>query len=69
MPAAATATDTAATFTVGVLTKEAADSAYAAEDYARAASLYAALIAANGESPEIYFNLGNAYYRQDSLAR
>ena len=64
-----TAADTTATFTVDVLSKEAADSAYAAEDYARAASLYAALIAANGESPEIYFNLGNAYYRQDSLAR
>lgn len=50
-------------------TKAAADSAYAHEDFARAAQLYAALIQANGESPEIYFNLGNAYYRQDSLAR
>lgn len=46
-----------------------ADSAYVAEDYQRAAEIYTALLEQNGESATIYYNLGNAYYRMDSLGR
>ena len=49
--------------------KALADSAYANEDYVHAAALYRAQIDSLGESSTLYFNLGNCYYRQDSLAR
>ncbi|MBO4906450.1 MAG: SH3 domain-containing protein [Bacteroidaceae bacterium] len=49
--------------------KALADSAYTAEDYQLAASLYSALLAENGESAMIYYNLGNSYFRMDSLGR
>lgn len=66
----ATDADTAAVVTTAVAVNKAeADSAYAAEEFERAAFLYRSLIAQNGESAEIYYNLGNCYYRQDSLAR
>ena len=50
-------------------TKAEADSAYAHEDFATASGIYQALLAANGGSAQLYFNLGNCYYRQDSIAR
>ena len=50
-------------------TKAEADSAYAHEDFAAATRMYQALLAANGGSAQLFFNLGNAYYRQDSIAR
>lgn len=52
----------------GVPTKAAADSAYAHERYADAARIYRQLINAQGESAQLYYNLGNCYYRQDSVA-
>lgn len=52
-----------------VPTKAAADSAYAHERYADAARIYRQLISAQGESAQLYYNLGNCYYRQDSVAR
>ena len=69
MPGSTSAADTTAVVATAEVSKAAADSAYAHEQFERAAQLYAALIDANGESAEIYFNLGNCYYRQDSLAR
>lgn len=45
-----------------------ADSAYAREDYAKAVEIYEQLLKDNGESAELYYNLGNAYYRQDKIA-
>lgn len=51
------------------VTKAQADSAYAHEDYETAAGIYEQLIRENGESAQVYFNLGNAYYRQDKMAR
>ena len=33
------------------------------------AGIYEQLIRENGESAQVYFNLGNAYYRQDKMAR
>jgi len=40
-----------------------ADSAYNKEDYASAVRLYHQAIEADGVSPEVCYNLGNAYYR------
>ena len=42
-----------------------ADSAYNAEDYRAAIELYKESIAKEGISSQIYYNLGNAYYRAD----
>ncbi len=50
------------------LDKADADSAYAQEDYTKAARLYQSLIDSLGESAVLYYNLGNCYYRQDSIA-
>ncbi len=51
-----------------VATKALADSAYADENYQQAIVLYEQLLA-NGVSAEIYYNLGNAYYRMDNITR
>lgn len=40
-----------------------ADSAYAADDFARAAAMYQEVMKRNGSSPALYYNLGNCYYR------
>lgn len=40
-----------------------ADSAYNADNFAQAIALYEDVIASEGTSPNVYFNLGNAYYR------
>jgi len=42
---------------------ELADSAYNKDDFASAIRLYEEVIASEGDSPAIYFNLGDAYYR------
>lgn len=44
-----------------------ADSAYNAENYREAINLYLQSIAQDGVSSDIYYNLGNAYYRNDRL--
>ena len=41
--------------------KEVGDSAYAKGDYQAAIEAYQAILADNSISPEIYYNLGNAY--------
>ena len=46
--------------------KAVADSAYAKEDYQTAISIYESLLSDN-VSPELYYNLGNAYYRLDDM--
>lgn len=48
------------------VTKAEADSAYVAGDYQRAVTLYDSLLQA-GVSYELYYNLGNAYYRMDDI--
>lgn len=50
-------------------TKAEADSAYVQEDYATAAQFYQMMIDSCGGSAQLYYNLGNCYYRQDSIAR
>jgi len=45
----------------------AADSAYAADNFVLAEQLYLQSITHDGSSSTIYYNLGNAYYRQGNL--
>ena len=49
-------------------TKASADSLYAAEHYQQAAHEYEALLK-QGISSDIYYNLGNCYYRMDDMTR
>ena len=42
-----------------------ADSAYRIADYEQAASLYEEVLASGFASPDLYYNLGNTYYRLD----
>ena len=54
--------------TAGAVTKEEADSAYAQGHYQQAAKYYEELLQ-SGVSVDIYYNLGNAYYRMDEMPR
>ncbi len=49
-------------------TKIAGDSAYVKKDYALAIQIYEALLK-EGEAAEIYYNLGNAYYKTGEIAK
>lgn len=46
-----------------------ADSAYNKEDYRLAITLYNQDLAENGPDAQVYYNLGNAYFRNDNLGR
>ena len=48
------------------VTKAQADSAYQQEQYQQAAHIYEQLLK-RGESADLYYNLGNAYYRMDDI--
>ena len=50
-------------------TKAQADSAYINNDYANAVYLYEDILANQGESADIYYNLGNSYYKMDNIAK
>lgn len=45
-----------------------AEAAYTKEDYGKAVELYEGLLKSYGESAEIYYNLGNAYYKENKIA-
>jgi len=49
-------------------TKIKGDSAYIQEDYDTAIQLYEALLK-NGEAAEVYYNLGNSYYKKGEIAK
>jgi len=49
-------------------TKEEADNAYSQERYQQAAQLYKGVLQ-KGDSPDLYYNLGNCYYRMDSMTQ
>ena len=51
------------------LTKAQADSAYVNNDYASAIYIYEDILANQGESADIYYNLGNSYYKMDNIAK
>ncbi len=46
-----------------------ADSAYVNADYSTAITAYEYIIANKGEAPELYYNLGNAYYKSNQIAK
>lgn len=46
-----------------------ADSAYNAEDFRRAIELYNEAISTDGPGSDVYYNLGNAYFRNDNLGK
>ncbi|MCD8183742.1 MAG: tetratricopeptide repeat protein [Bacteroides sp.] len=50
------------------VTKAEGDSAYIRNDYASAIQIYENLLK-KGESAEVYYNLGNSYYKADDIAR
>jgi len=55
-------------FAQGVTLKQ-ANVLYAQNNYAAAAQQYEAIRQTQGESPELYYNLGNAYYRTGEIAQ
>lgn len=52
----------------GAVSKSAGDSAYIKEDYATAAQIYEGLLS-DGESADVYYNLGNSYYKLGEIAK
>lgn len=46
-----------------------ADSAYNKEDYPQAVHLYNQILSEQGRSAEVYYNLGNAWYRRGNTAQ
>ena len=50
------------------VTKAQGDSAYMRNDYASAIQIYESLLK-KGEAAEIYYNLGNSYYKADDIAK
>lgn len=55
-------------FTAQAVSKQQADSAYIEEHYQQAAQQYKALLE-KGVSADLYYNLGNCYYRMDSMTQ
>lgn len=51
------------------ITKAAADSAYINEQYDTAIAIYEELLSKKGTAAEVYYNLGNAYFRVDNIAK
>ena len=47
---------------------KAAETAYAAEQYDKAIELYESILKSYGDSYELYYNLGNSYYKEGKIA-
>ena len=54
--------------TLDSLSKSTADSLYSANNYTSAISIYTKILIEKGVSPELYYNLGNCYYKQNDMA-
>ena len=54
---------------VSAQTKQEADSLYAKERYEAAAAVYQKVIDKYGVAPELFYNLGNCYYKLDETAK
>ena len=52
-----------------VYTKAVGDSAYSQGRYSEAIDVYEGIIAEHGSSAELYYNLGNAYFRNNQLGK
>lgn len=48
---------------------QSATEAYVEGDFTEAVSLYSSIVEQGYESADLYFNIGNGYYKQDSLAK
>lgn len=57
------------TFQAVASTKTVADSAYAKNDFKQAITLYEQVLDREGESAEVYYNLGNSYYKDKQIAK
>lgn len=53
---------------LNVVTKAEGDSAYMRNEYGKAIQIYETLLK-RGEAAEIYYNLGNSYYKSEEIAR
>lgn len=53
----------------GNLSKGKADSAYMNNDYVSAIQYYEDLLKERGEAADVYYNLGNSYYKADNIAK
>ncbi len=51
------------------ITKPEADALYEKENYAEAAKAYEAILSQQGVASEVYYNLGNCYYKMDDIPR
>lgn len=49
--------------------KQEADNAYAREQYQKASQIYSQLLQKGGKSPELFFNLGDCYYRMGDMTK
>ena len=63
------AADTVSVSSSSGATKHVADSLYEKEAFAEAVVMYEDIIANKGISADIYYNLGNCYYKLDDVAR
>ena len=54
---------------IEMVTKAQADSAYVNNDFANAVYMYENILANQGESADIYYNLGNSYYKMNQIAK
>lgn len=52
-----------------LITKSQADSAYISGDYASAIAIYEDILAKKGVSADLYYNLGNSYYKNNNIAK
>jgi tetratricopeptide (TPR) repeat protein len=52
-----------------IITKTMADSAYINNDFASAVMMYETILDKEGESADLYYNLGNSYYKMDNIAK
>ena len=50
-------------------TKAQGDNAYVRNDYAAAIQIYESLLKTKGEAADIYYNLGNSYYKMGDMAK
>lgn len=53
---------------LGEVSKQEGDSAYIKNDFTSAIQIYEALLK-KGEAAEVYYNLGNSYYKADEIAK
>ena len=69
LPLMVVAQDVTPSVVNSAVSKVMGDSAYANGNYAEAISVYETILANDGESADIHYNLGNAYYKAGEIAK